>query len=295
MSSIRGFGCFLHKVFKKIYEKVVIDETALEKLKNLERNVNGPVILIPLHRSYIDFLRVSYIFIAYKMKIPIIAAAEDFFAIFMLHNFLRAAGAFFIKRKQLENDKLYKAIMNEYVQRLLLDDCYLEFFVEGTRSRSGKMLSPKFGILTMITDLYFEKKLPDMQIVPMTINYERVLEGETFPFELLGEEKTRESLYRIVKSAKTLNMNFGRIYVELAEPISLKKYVASYTQDIKLRTKEPIYKQASIALNKEDSSKEDSSKEVVDPFGNLIDRKNLVVSLGYAIISCGPYEPKRHQ
>ena len=106
MSSIRGFGCFLHKVFKKIYEKVVIDETALEKLKNLERNVNGPLILIPTHRSYIDFLKVSYIFFASKMKIPLIAVAEDFFAIFMVHNLLRAAGAFFIKRKKIENDKL---------------------------------------------------------------------------------------------------------------------------------------------------------------------------------------------
>ena len=75
-----------------------------------------------------------------------------------------------------------------------------EFFVERTISRSGKMLSPKFNILTMITDLYFEKKLPDMQIAPMTINYERVLAGETFPFELLGEEKTKESLFKTVMS-----------------------------------------------------------------------------------------------
>ena len=64
-------------------------------------------------------------------------------------------------------------------------------------------------------------------------------------------------------------MNFGRIYVELAEPISLKQYVNSYTHDIKLRTKEPVYKQASIALNKEDSFKEDFPKETVDPFGNF--------------------------
>jgi glycerol-3-phosphate O-acyltransferase len=63
----------------------------------------------------------------------------------------------------------------------------LEFFIEGTRSRSGKMMSPKFGILNVVTDLFFEKKVKDLCYIPIALNYERVLEGETFPFELLGE------------------------------------------------------------------------------------------------------------
>lgn len=273
MSLIRGFGWFLHKVFKRIYEKVVIDENALDKLKALEKTSNGPLVLIPTHRSYIDFLIVSYIFFAYKMKCPHIAAAEDFLSISVVHNLLRSSGAFFIKRKQLETDRLYRAIMTEYVQRILLDDCYLEFFVEGTRSRSGKMLSPKFGILTMITDLYFDKKLPDIQIVPITINYERVLEGETFPFELLGEEKVKESLFRIVKAVKILNMNFGRIYVELAETISLKNYVSSYLNDSSI-SKEHIPQDLTQSL-----------KPIrLEPHSNLDHRKEIVIGLGYEII-----------
>ena len=72
--------------------------------------------------------------------------------------------------------------------------------------------------------------------------------------------------------------------MELAELITLKQCVNSYTQNIKLRIKEPVFKQATIALNNEDSSKEDSPKEAVDPFGNLTDRKDLVVSLGCEII-----------
>ena len=281
MSLIRAFGWFLHKVFKQIYEKVVIDESALEKIKNLEKNATGPVVLIPTHRSYIDFLIVSYIFFAYKMKCPHIAAAEDFLSITVVNRLLRSSGAFFIKRKQLENDKLYKAIMTEYVQRILLDDCYLEFFMEGTRSRSGKMLSPKFGILSMITDLYFEKRLPDVQIVPITINYERVLEGETFPFELLGEEKVRESLYRIVRGVKILNMNFGRIYVEVAEPLSLKQYTAGWLQGV--RTTVPVPQPYSL---KEVMHKPPVTTVALnaDPYLNLEHRKDLVVSLGYEII-----------
>ena len=281
MSLIRSFGWFLHKVFKRIYEKVVIDEKTLEKLKNLEKNSNGPVILIPTHRSYIDFLIVSYIFFAYKMKCPHIAAAEDFLSITLIHRLLRSSGAFFIKRKQLDNDKLYKALMTEYVQRLLLDDCYLEFFIEGTRSRSGKMSSPKLGILTMVTDLYFEKKLPDVQIVPITINYERVMEGETFPFELLGEEKVHESLYRIVKAAKILNMNFGRIYVDVAEPISLKSYTSNWIQGIRTMVPQPLPQSLKFEEKKPPVT---TVSLKADPFQNQETRKDLVTSLGYEII-----------
>ena len=286
MTLIRSFGWFLHKVFKRIYEKVVIDEQALDKLKLLEAHSHGPLVLIPTHRSYVDFLIVSYIFFAYRMKCPHIAAAEDFLAITIVHNLLRSSGAFFIKRKQLETDRLYKVIMTEYIQRILLDDCYLEFFMEGTRSRSGKMLSPKFGILTMITDLYFEKKLPDVHIVPITINYERVLEGETFPFELLGEEKVKESLYRIVKAAKILNMNFGRIYVEIAEPISMKQYTNSYIHDPKKYLKDPslIIQRKEVIQQMNDKEVELMPKPVINPYLNLEQRKELVISLGYEII-----------
>ena len=210
---------------------MVIDETAIARLKFLEEDkTNGPIILIPTHRSYIDFLIVSYIFFAYKLKCPHIAAAEDFLSITLVHKLLRSSGAFFIKRKQFDQDPLYRALMNEYIQRLLLDDCFLEFFVEGTRSRSGKMLSPKFGMLSVATDLFFEKRVNDLQIVPITINYERVLEGETFPFELLGEEKVKESLMRIVKALKIMNMNFGRIYVEIGDPISVQKYEEGFSK-----------------------------------------------------------------
>lgn len=89
------------------------------------------------------------------------------------------------------------------------------------------MLHPKFGIMGIVCDAVFDNKIPDATIVPITINYEKVLEGDTFPYELLGEEKVKESLPRLIKAAKTFNMNFGRIYVNVCEPISLKKYIST--------------------------------------------------------------------
>ena len=90
------------------------------------------------------------------------------------------------------------------------------------------MLKPKFGMLNVLLDAYYEKQVENLQFVPITINYSRVLEGETFPFELLGEEKVKESLGRIVSAAKILRMNFGKIFVEFCDPIPFQRYEAEF-------------------------------------------------------------------
>lgn len=140
MGVLRTFGWVLHKIFKTIYEKVVVDDKILEHLRHHDAKLDGPLVLIPTHRSYIDFLIVSYIFFASKIQCPHIAAAEDFLKMALVPAFLRASGAFFLKRNlKDEIAPLYKAILYDYIQRLLMDDCYLEFFIEGTRSRNFKM------------------------------------------------------------------------------------------------------------------------------------------------------------
>lgn len=90
------------------------------------------------------------------------------------------------------------------------------------------MLHPKFGVIGIVADAVFDGKIPDAQIIPITLNYEKVLEGDTFPYELLGEEKVKESLPRLIKAVKTLNMNFGRINVNISKPISIKAYLKDY-------------------------------------------------------------------
>ena len=157
INMIGGLCLFLRKVFKRIYDKVVIDENHIARLKALQQDkTKGPLVLLPTHRSYIDFLLISYVFFCYGIQAPRIIAGEDFLKILLLNKVLRHSGAVFIRRK-MQGDPLYKLIFQEYVQQLLIDGCNLEFFVEGTRSRNGKMLSPKFGVLNMCTDLFFDK------------------------------------------------------------------------------------------------------------------------------------------
>lgn len=98
MKMLTVFGWFLHKVFKQIYEKIVIDDTILQSFANHDAKTHGPLILMPTHRSYIDFLIISYLFFALKLQCPHIAAAEDFLKMAIVPHIMRASGAFFLKR-----------------------------------------------------------------------------------------------------------------------------------------------------------------------------------------------------
>ena len=112
-----------------------------------------------------------------------------------------------MKKKSYDDNVLYKAIFVEYMQSLMMNECYLEFFVEGNRSRTGKIMAPKFGLLGIIVDTVAEKKIPDATLIPMSINYENVMEADTYPLELLGESKVRESFIRLIEAAKVMSTN----------------------------------------------------------------------------------------
>ena len=122
-----------------MYEKIIINEQELAKIKKICENRKGPIIFCPTHRSYIDFLLLSLVLYYYKMEVPHICAGEDFLKIAIVNKLLRSAGAFFMRRS-FKDDDLYKAIFKEYVVMLAQDGLNIEFFIEGTRSRTNKVI-----------------------------------------------------------------------------------------------------------------------------------------------------------
>ena len=112
------------------------------------------------------------------------AAGEDFLGILLVRWLFRHSGAFFIRRS-FSGDELYSAVFDKYIEQLLVDGQSIEFFIEGTRSRSGKMLPPKMGLLSVVTQAFLDKKIPDATIVPISINYEKVRGTHFFSFFLL--------------------------------------------------------------------------------------------------------------
>ena len=206
--TVRFFAFLIWKVWWRIYDQIIINHDQLLKLKELMNKNEGNVVLCPTHRSYVDFLIVSYVLFHSKMEVPFICAGEDFLNMAVVHHILRWSGAFFMKRT-FKDDPLYKAIFNAYVSKLLEDGFAFEFFVEGTRSWTGKMLKPKFGLLTVLLDNFYDRRVENLHFVPININYSRTLEGESFPGELLGEEKLKESTGRLLKAWDVLKINFG--------------------------------------------------------------------------------------
>lgn len=213
----------MKKTFVSIYEKIVVNEEVLNRVRRLCDSRKGPVMFCPTHRSYIDFLLVSVVLYYYKMEVPHICSGEDFLNIIFINQLLRQSGAFFMRRT-FKGDDLYKTIFKEYVTRLAIDSINMEFFIEGTRSRTNKILTPKYGFLSILTQAFFKKKVEDLTFVPVTINYTRTLEGETFPNELTGSDKVKESLGRLIKAMEIFSMNLGTIYLDFCEPINFTEF-----------------------------------------------------------------------
>ena len=213
----------MKKTFVSIYEKIVVNEEVLNRVRRLCDSRKGPVMFCPTHRSYIDFLLVSVVLYYYKMEVPHICSGEDFLNIIFINQLLRQSGAVFMRRT-FKGDDLYKTIFKEYVTRLAIDSINMEFFIEGTRSRTNKILTPKYGFLSILTQAFFKKKVEDLTFVPVTINYTRTLEGETFPNELTGSDKVKESLGRLIKAMEIFSMNLGTIYLDFCEPINFTEF-----------------------------------------------------------------------
>lgn len=213
-----GFaGRVLGWVFNRIYDGVVIDEPGLAQM--LEASRRGPLIMCPSHRSHIDYLVLSYALWRYGVNPPHIVAGANL-SFFPLGSFFRRTGAFFMRRT-FKDDKLYAAVFERYVTELIRTGTSIEFFPEGTRSRTGKMLMPRFGILKMLVDAYREGAAADMMFVPISLDYERIIEASAYERELMGAEKKAEDVRGLLKTTSVLRSRYGRVHIQFGEPMSL--------------------------------------------------------------------------
>src|SRR5207302_1194069 len=124
-------------------------------------------------------------------------------------------------RRTFRGDRIYSATMGAYVKRLLQDGFSQECFIEGGRSRTGKLLSPKFGMLTLEVDAWLTGVKPDAYFAPVSLSYERIVEARSYQHELLGGEKQKEDAKALLSATKVLRRRYGRITIRPGEPISL--------------------------------------------------------------------------
>lgn len=162
------------------------------------------------------------------LQIPHIVAGDNL-DMPVVGTLLRGCGAFFIRR-EWGDDLLYKTVVEEYIATLLAGGYNLECFVEGTRSRLGKLLTPKFGILKIVLDAMLSGKATDCMMVPISIGYDKIIETSNYANELLGTPKEKESLWGLFSSSRLLQLKWGRVDVRVSKPFSLKDWVDQQVQ-----------------------------------------------------------------
>lgn len=215
---LRAFFSF---VWSKTTEGLDIRPEDIAKVRQLTKQ--GPVIFLPCHRSHVDYLVFAYTFEKEGLNMPKFAAGDNL-SKWPLGSILRRAGAFFIRRS-FKGEVIFPLVFEAYIRHVLRERNVMVFFMEGGRSRTGKLLQPKIGMMAMILDAWQQGIVEDLPLVPVTIDYGKVFEGQSYIREKSGAEKQAENLAGVFKSRKVLNRKHGWIRMRFGDPLYLKSLV----------------------------------------------------------------------
>ncbi|MEQ9324544.1 MAG: 1-acyl-sn-glycerol-3-phosphate acyltransferase [Polyangiaceae bacterium] len=213
----RNMVMLAERILTQIYAGIDVDEEGLDRLRAL--NKVGSVVLLPSHKSHVDYIVLSYILRKNGIQIPVIAAGDNL-SFFPAGPVLRRGGAFFIRRS-FRGDRLYTAVVDAYMRRLLKDGWMIEFFLEGGRSRTGKLLPPMLGLLNMIVASALGVTGREVFFLPIAIGYERLMEEGAFARELSGQKKEKEDASALLKVGGLLTETWGRVNLQFGDEIEL--------------------------------------------------------------------------
>ena len=225
---IKVFSAFLTWMFKIMFDGFTVNQKGLSRVKSMSQK--GPLILLPCHKSHIDYLLLSYIMNQNNMPCPLVAAGKNL-SFWPLGPIFRKSGAFFLRRT-FKGMPLYSIVFSEYIYKILEEGFNLELFVEGGRSRTGKLLMPKLGMLSILIEAYKNGACEDLIFVPVFVGYDRVLEESAYLHELEGGKKNPESFSRMINARKFLKKKYGRIYVNFDKPFTLTEFLRQNNFDL---------------------------------------------------------------
>jgi glycerol-3-phosphate O-acyltransferase len=228
-------------LWNDIYDGLSIDKEGLTRIRNISKKM--PFIIIPCHRSHIDYLLIHYLFYTNNIQLPFVAAGNNL-SFFPMGYIFRKSGAIFLRRS-FRGNKIYSEVFTKYLAILLQEGLPLEFFIEGGRSRTGKMIMPKYGLLSMVIQAYQEKYCENFAAIPVYIGYDRVIEEKSYLKELSGAAKTPENPAEIIKTSKILTKRYGRVYVNIGEPMIMKDYLEAQVKPIEqmaLEERQSLYR-----------------------------------------------------
>jgi glycerol-3-phosphate O-acyltransferase len=204
----RGYGEALH------YDR--------ERLAGIQAmSQRHPVVFLPTHKSNLDHLVLQYM-LHENGHPPNHTAGGINMNFFPVGPLVRRSGVFFIRRSFKDNPT-YKFVLQHYIDYLIEKRFALEWYIEGGRSRSGKLLPPRFGLLAYVVDAYRRAKSDDVKLIPVSIAYDQITDVHDYAAEQRGAAKEKESFSWFVKLVRRVGARYGDIHITFGEPLSLAK------------------------------------------------------------------------
>jgi glycerol-3-phosphate O-acyltransferase len=213
---VAALAHLLARLWNRLYDG--IEFTGVETLQQIAGG--NELIYVPCHRSHMDYLLLSYVIYEHGFAVPHIAAGLNL-NLPLVGRLLRKGGAFFIRRS-LRGSALYTIVFMKYVAAMMARGHSIEYFIEGGRSRTGRLLTPMTGMLSMTVRSYLREPRLPVVFVPVYFGYERLLEAQTYIGELSGKPKQKESVPGLLRTVLRLfRRRHGRVHVNLGEPIHI--------------------------------------------------------------------------
>ena len=218
---------FMARVLGYVWNRVFkgVETRGLERVRELAQN--HELIYLPAHRSHADYLLLSYVLYTSGLFPPHIAAGININIPFGIGALLRRSGAFYMRRK-FAGDALYTAIFRAYMDSLIRRGYSIEFFPEGGRSRTGRLMAPKTGLIAMMVESALRQRVRKVLIIPLHIGYDKVWEINSYLKELRGASKEKESVQNLLKATRMLVKSYGKAYLNFAEPIRLDEFADTH-------------------------------------------------------------------
>ena len=230
---VRSLSFMLNTFWNKLYDGV--DVHHFDTLRAVAPG--HEVIYVPCHRSHVDYLLLSYQLLQHGVSIPHIGAGINL-NLPVIGPVLRRGSAFFLRRT-FKGDPLYSTVFREYISQLFARGVALEYFIEGGRSRTGRLLSPRGGMLSMTVRSFLRESRRPVVFQPVYIGYEKIMEGDAYIGELSGQPKRKESVFGLLRSLGALREHYGRVALNFGEPIFLKPLLDEVAPDWQTATVDP--------------------------------------------------------
>lgn len=239
---VRFFHVLLTWLWNNLYEG--IDVNRVEVVQDLART--HEIVYIPCHRSHIDYLLLSYVLYHNGLTPPHIAAGKNL-NLPIAGSLLRRGGAFYMRRS-FKDDDLYKAVFDEYLHQMFTRGYSVEYFIEGGRSRTGRTLVPRTGMLSMTLRSFRRDSSKPIAFMPVYFGYERVIEAPTYMGELTGKTKKEESVFDMFGIFRSFTKPFGRVAVNFGEPLILDAFLDQRWPEWKTDPSEAKFSQTCVEL-----------------------------------------------